>query len=306
MHGFEGPVNISSGTHRCKRAEDTFIEAADALGYSELKDLQNLDANNGTERWMKYVGPNGRRQDSAHRYIHPKLRSGQYPNLHVICDKQVIKVLFDDNKRAVGVEYQTNPKSQPNPEFMVAKQTPRTVRAKKMVVVSAGANGTPLILERSGVGDAKILQRAGVPMIQELPGVGNDYQDHHLTLYAYRTSLTKNETINAFSDGRFDLQEAIRANHELLGTNAMDACKINIFFIPASKKMRKISNIHLHSRQVQTNRRGGRCPWSGLQSRLGSRFQGRSEQAFDDYRHVPRVLRRPLYAPGRQRIRLYG
>ena len=67
MHGFEGPVNISSGTHRCKRAEDTFIEAADALGYSELKDLQNLDANNGTERWMKYVGPNGRRQDSAHR-----------------------------------------------------------------------------------------------------------------------------------------------------------------------------------------------------------------------------------------------
>ena len=242
MHGFEGPVNISSGTHRCKRAEDTFIEAADALGYSELKDLQNLDANNGTERWMKYVGPNGRRQDSAHRYIHPKLRSGQYPNLHVICDKQVIKVLFDDNKRAVGVEYQTNPKSQPNPEFMVAKQTPRTVRAKKMVVVSAGANGTPLILERSGVGDAKILQRAGVPMIQELPGVGNDYQDHHLTLYAYRTSLTKNETINAFSDGRFDLQEAIRANHELLGTNAMDACKLK------SARLKISSNLTISQR----------------------------------------------------------
>jgi alcohol oxidase len=230
VHGFDGPTNISSGTHRCKRAEDTFIQAADALGYSELKDLQNLDANNGTERWMKYIGPNGRRQDSAHQYIHPKLRSGKYPNLHVMCDKQVIKILFDNNKRAVGVEYQTNAKSQPNPEFMVAKQTPRTVRARKMVVVSAGANGTPLILERSGVGDAKILQRAGVPMIQELPGVGNDYQDHHLTLYAYRTSLTPNETINAFSDGRIDLQEAIRANHELLGTNAMDACKSHFVF----------------------------------------------------------------------------
>ena len=224
-HGYDGPVNVSGGTHRARGAENAFIDAADKLGYHELKDLQNLDANNGTERWMKYVGPNGRRQDAAHRYLHPKLRSGDYPNLHVLCEKQVIRVLFDDNKRAVGVEYQTNPKFLANPEFMTAKQTPRTLRARKLVICSAGANATPLILERSGVGDPKILKHAGVPVIEENPGVGNDYQDHHLTLYSYRTSLSPNDTINGFADGRFDIQEAIRASHELLGTNAMDACK---------------------------------------------------------------------------------
>lgn len=224
-HGHDGPINVSGGTHRCKKAENAFIDAADQLGYHELKDLQNLDANNGTERWMKYVGPNGRRQDAAHRFLHPKLRSGEYPNLHVLCEKQVVRVLFDENKRAVGVEYQTNPKFQSNPEFMTAKQAPRTVSARRMVVCSAGANGTPLILERSGVGDPKILEQAGVPLVEDLPGVGNDYQDHHLTLYAYRTDLSPRDTINAFADGRFDVHEAIRNTDELLGTNAMDACK---------------------------------------------------------------------------------
>lgn len=108
---------------------------------------------------------------------------------------------------------------------MTAKQTPRTVKARKMVVLSAGANGTPLILERSGVGQKNILKRAGVPLVEELDGVGHDYQDHHLTLYAYRTNLNKRDTINAFSDGRIDVAQAIKDTDELLGTNAMDACE---------------------------------------------------------------------------------
>lgn len=94
------------------------MEAAAALGYPEYKDLQNLDNNNGVERYQKYIGPDGSRQDSAHRYLHPKLQSGDYPNLHVLVEKQVIKVLLDDDKRAVGVEYQTNPKFMANPEFL--------------------------------------------------------------------------------------------------------------------------------------------------------------------------------------------
>ncbi|CZR62706.1 related to alcohol oxidase [Phialocephala subalpina] len=216
-HGYDGPINISSGTFRAKRAENDFIEAAAKIGYHELKDLQNLDANDGVERWLRYVGPDGRRQDAAHRYLHPKLQSGDYPNLHVLVESQVVRVLFDDNKRAVGVEYQPNPKSQ------AGNVSVRTVGASKMVVVSSGAIGTPLTLERSGVGDPTILKRAGVPVVEALPGVGNDYQDHHLTLYAYRTSLTPRETINGFTDGRFNVQESIKKNDELLGWNSMDA-----------------------------------------------------------------------------------
>ncbi|KAJ9646228.1 hypothetical protein H2204_000891 [Knufia peltigerae] len=217
-HGYDGPINVSSGTFRAKRAENEFIDAAAKLGYPEFKDLQNLDANNGTERWLRYVGPDGKRQDAAHRYIHPKLQSGQYPNLHVLVQHQVVRVLFNENKRAGGVVIQANPK------FEDASRTARrVVRATKMVVLSTGANATPLILERSGIGQAEYVKRAGVPMIEELPGVGNDYQDHHLTLYAYRTSLSPRETINAFADGRFNVQEMIKNKDELLGWNSMDA-----------------------------------------------------------------------------------
>ncbi|KAK5102715.1 hypothetical protein LTS08_003515 [Lithohypha guttulata] len=223
-HGYDGPVNISRGTFIAHRAENSFIDAAKEVGYPEVKDLQTLDNNNAIERYLRYVGPNGRRQDAAHRFLHPKLQSGEHPNLHVLVEKQVIKILFDDNKRAVGVEYQTNPKFMPNPEFIAAGYTsPRTVRASKMVIISAGANATPLILERSGVGDPKILERAGIPVIEDLPSVGTDYQDHHLTLWTYRTNLSPRECINGFADGRFDIAEAIRNGDELLGTNAMDA-----------------------------------------------------------------------------------
>lgn len=208
------------------------MEAAAQMGYPEVDDLQNLDNNNAVERYLRYVGPNGRRSDAAHTYIHPKLRSGKYPNLHVLVEKQVIRVLFDENKRAVGVEYQTNPKFMANPEFLNnGYASPRSVRARKMVVVSAGAIGTPLILERSGVGDQKILKGAGVSVVEDLPGVGNDYQDHHLTLYSYRTNLSPRETINGFSDGRFDIQNAISESDELLGTNAMDARKFFCIFL---------------------------------------------------------------------------
>lgn len=144
--------------------------------------------------------------------------------MHVLVEKQVLKVLFDDDKRANGVEYQTNPKYMANPEFLATGYTAvRSVHARKMVVVSAGANGTPGILERSGLGDPKVLENAGIPVLEDLPGVGSDYQDHHLSLWTYRTNLKPRECINGFQDGRWDIDEAIRNSDELLGTNAMDA-----------------------------------------------------------------------------------
>jgi alcohol oxidase len=223
-HGFDGPVNISKGTHVCSRAENAFVDAAAKLGYEEAKDLQNLDANNAIERYYKYIGPNGRRQDAAHRYVYPKLFSNDYPNLHVLFEKQVVKVLFDENKRATGVEYQTNPTTLANPEFLSTGYTAtRSIKARKLVVVSTGANATPGVLERSGLGDPEVLKTAKIPVVEELPGVGKDYQDHHLSLWTYRTNLSPKETLNGYQDGRVDINEAIRNSDELLGTNGMDA-----------------------------------------------------------------------------------
>jgi alcohol oxidase len=72
----------------------------------------------------------------------------------------------DSGERAIGIEYTANELGLP---VFAAK-------AKKLVVVSAGAFGSPSILERSGIGSSSILERHGIPVIVDLPGVGENYQ----------------------------------------------------------------------------------------------------------------------------------
>ncbi|EFQ25853.1 GMC oxidoreductase [Colletotrichum graminicola] len=219
-HGDSGPVHISSGGFRVKDAEDDILAAAKQTGYPEIRDLQNLDTNNGYERWMRYVSPEGRRQDAAHTFLHPRLEDGKHPNLHVVVESKVIRVLFDDNKRAIGVEYTPNPQYQA--VLSTTKHPVQTVRARKMVVLSCGACGTPSVLERSGLGDKKVLDKAGVPVVADLPGVGHDYQDHHLLLYPYKTALKPEETLDDILSRRISHEEAIERKHKMLGWNGVD------------------------------------------------------------------------------------
>ncbi|KAL0932644.1 putative alcohol dehydrogenase [Colletotrichum truncatum] len=219
-HGTSGPVHISSGGFRVPGAEDDILAAAKQKGYPEIRDLQNLEANNGYERWMRYVSPDGKRQDSAHTFLHPLLEDGKHPNLHVLVESKVVRVLFDDNKRAVGVEYT------PNPDYQAVLNTTRhpirSVKARKLVVVSCGACGTPPVLERSGVGNRKVLEKAGIPVVSDLPGVGHDYQDHHLILYPYKAALKPDETLDELFSGRTSHEDAIAQKHKMLGWNGVD------------------------------------------------------------------------------------
>ncbi|KAI0181677.1 alcohol oxidase-like protein [Hypoxylon sp. FL1284] len=212
-HGYDGPVHISSGTYKAPRSEDDFIAAANTLGYPEIVDIQDLDSNNGVQRSMRYISPDGKRQDTAHAYLHPRLNDGSHPNLHVLVESKVVRVLFD-NTRAVGIEFQ--PSANPSQDSV------KSVKARKMVVVSSGALGTPSILERSGVGSPEILQRAGVEVVADLPGVGENYSDHHLYISPYRTSLGPEETVDGLVAGRVDPVELMKNNDKVLGWNAMD------------------------------------------------------------------------------------
>jgi alcohol oxidase len=184
------------------------------LGYPEVVDVNDLDSNNGVQRALRFIGPDGKRQDTAHRYLHPRIQDGKHPNLLVLVESQVLRVLFQGNK-ASGIEYQANP-------IFQSQSTKRTVKARKMVIVSAGTFGTPLLLERSGVGDPKILKRADVPIVAEVPGVGNGYQDHHLLMYPYQTSLEPSETADGLANGGIDMTEVISTNASILGWNAQD------------------------------------------------------------------------------------
>lgn len=75
-------------------------------------------------------------------------------------------------KRAAGVEYLPNAMVHPDLE----QGEVRTVRASRMVVLSAGAFGSPAILERSGIGAAHLMRSLKIETFVDLPGVGENYQ----------------------------------------------------------------------------------------------------------------------------------
>ncbi|KAI6443543.1 hypothetical protein MCOR03_001745 [Pyricularia oryzae] len=188
VHGSTGPIHISSGTYRNEELTTDFIRAVTSLGFPETADLQDLESVDAVSRHLRFVSPAGDRSDSAHAYLHPLLRDGQHPNLHVLVEHNVSRVLFDDDddKQACGIELVPNPlfhpQSPPSPPFTVKSRL-------NAVVLSAGALCTPSILERSGIGAAAVLERAGVPLKVDLPAVGENLQDHHMLLVPFRSAF---------------------------------------------------------------------------------------------------------------------
>lgn len=219
VHGDKGPVAVSRGTYEVKKSEDDFINAAAKAGWAEHADLQDLDSNNGVQRAKRFIGQDGIRSDAAHAYIHPRLGDEGHANLHILLETQVGKVLFD-GKRAVGVEVRANPKTQ-------SDSLTQTIKARKLVVLSAGALGSPLILERSGLGDSDILKAADIPIITPIPGIGKNYQDHHLLSYSYKSNLEPHETFDEIFGGRVDIGQMIQTKDPRLGWNGQEVtCKI--------------------------------------------------------------------------------
>lgn len=175
-----------------------------------------MEAINSVARAYRYIGSNGRREDVVTRYLLPLLSNGKYPNLHVLTETEVIRVLFDSDKRASGLEIR------PNPIFQDKAEPVRTVTARKLVILTAGALGTPPILERSGVGSRDILDKAGVSVVVELPGVGKTYDDHQLLVAPYHSNLESRQTLDDLVRGRVDVGALIASNDSILGWNAQD------------------------------------------------------------------------------------
>lgn len=137
---------------------DAFFAAARQAGYQVLSDI-NGRRQEGFGRQDQTVD-RGLRWGASRAYLHPVRRR---KNLEVRTGALVTRVLFAGN-RAIGVEY------------MRGKRR-HIVRARE-VVLSGGAINTPQLLQLSGIGDPRHLRGLGVPVIADLPGVGQDLQDH--------------------------------------------------------------------------------------------------------------------------------
>src|SRR2546421_228241 len=118
--------------------------------------------------WCQQTRGGRRRASTARTYLHPALKR---PNLQLVTGALVHRVLFD-GKRATGVEFSRNGRIE-------------RADAAREVILSAGAIGSPHILQLSGVGDPEHLAKIGVPVTHELRGVGKNMQDHYVARVSY-------------------------------------------------------------------------------------------------------------------------
>jgi alcohol oxidase len=176
-HGYNGPIKVSTGGCKLAISED-FIRVGTEYHKRPFSDDSNdLETCNTYSPWFKYIdGTIGTRSDAAHHYVYNQAHNS---NLQIWVGKRVKRVIFEDT-RAVGVEFTDDPMSCPDADLSSS-----TVRASKLVVVSAGAFGSPAILERSGIGAEAILKRCDIQQLVDLPGVGENYRDHNIVVVPY-------------------------------------------------------------------------------------------------------------------------
>ena len=156
--GKHGPLVLERGP-ATSPLFGAFFEAVQQAGYA-LTDDVNGYRQEGFAPFDRNIR-RGRRLSAARAYLHPVLKR---PNLELETRAQVTRVLFQGT-RAVGVEYRSG------------KGPLKQARAGE-VILCGGSINTPQVLELSGVGDAKALGALGINMVHDLPGVGENLQDH--------------------------------------------------------------------------------------------------------------------------------
>src|SRR5271154_2438448 len=174
-HHAAGPLDVSD-LRTQHELHDAFITAAEQAGYKRNADF------NGAEQ--DGVGPlqvtvrNMRRCSAAVAYLRPAMRR---PNLRVEIRALAHRVLFE-GKRAIGLEY--------SQDGIV-----RRARARREVLLAGGSINSPQLLQLSGVGPRQLLQEHGIAVVHDLPGVGENLQDHlnSRVVYRARRANTLNE-----------------------------------------------------------------------------------------------------------------
>jgi choline dehydrogenase-like flavoprotein len=166
-HGQAGPLNVAR-LRTDNPFHQIFLQAAREAGFPICEDFngrkpQGLGIYQVTQK-------NGERCSAARAYVDPHL--GKRANLNVECRARVLRILVE-GKRAVGVEYQQGGQR-------------KTMRARREIVLSAGAIQSPQLLMLSGIGDGNKLRQFGIDTLHHLPGVGRNLQDHPDFVFGFK------------------------------------------------------------------------------------------------------------------------
>jgi choline dehydrogenase-like flavoprotein len=213
LHGGTGPLNVADQRSPSQFSR-YFVEAAQQAGYA-----WNGDFNGPTQEGVGYyqvTQHNGERWNAVRAYLRGPDNVSSWPNLHVLTDTQAVRIVFD-GKRATGVEVRRGG------EVM-------TLTARREVIVSSGAFGSPQLLMASGIGPAEHLRELGVPVVVAAPDVGRNLQEH-VDVLLYQLKVPTTELLGASVSGAWRmLREWRRYKRERAGMLTSNIAEAGGFF----------------------------------------------------------------------------
>ena len=211
--GGDGPqtIELCPATHPLDRA---FLEAGLEAGYERTQD-QNGARHEGFHIAQSFTR-NGRRCSTARAYLHPVR---QRANLTVLSKTLTRRIVFDGT-RAVGIEAQTG-------------DTISRYEASREVILSAGTINSPQLLLLSGVGSAAQLRSHDIPLIADLPAVGQYLEDHQIVPIQYATP--KGVSLSHRFRGARSYGIGLRWLLSKSGLGASTLCETGCFFRSSDK-----------------------------------------------------------------------
>ncbi|UFQ98109.1 choline dehydrogenase [Pseudomonas wenzhouensis] len=273
-HGGDGPVSVTTPKNGNNPLFHAMIEAGVQAGYPRTDDLNGYQQE-GFGPMDRTVTPQGRRASTARGYLD---QARARANLTIVTHATTDRILFD-GKRAIGVAY-----------LQGDDRTPLNVHARREVLLCAGAIASPQILQRSGVGPAALLREFDIPVVQDLPGVGENLQDH-LELYL---QYACKEPVSIFPATKWWNQPAIGANWLFRGKGLGASNQFEAGGFIRSREDFAWPNIQYHFLPVAINYNGSKgVQEHGFQAHMGSMrspSRGRIRLKSRDPREHPSIL----------------
>ena len=207
-HGVGGPLNVSDVTTG-HVVSDAVVEACVEAGIPRNPDVNGADQEGVC--YYQLTVKNGQRCSAAVAYLHPVMSRA---NLRIETHALATRVIFE-GKRAVGVEYLQNGER-------------KVARAKREVILAGGAVNSPQLLQLSGVGPGALLAEHGIAVVADLPGVGENLQDHYVISTTYRLKAGV-VSVNELTKGARFVGETLKYLFQRKGLLSLSAAHIAAF-----------------------------------------------------------------------------
>jgi choline dehydrogenase len=248
FHGGDGPLKVSDIAARHELIE-AFIEGAAQVGVPRTEDF-----NGATQEGAGYyqlTTHKGWRCSTAKAYL---TTAKNRPNLRIATEALATRLVLD-GRRAVGITYRQGGET-------------KTARCRAEVLLAAGSIQSPQLLQLSGIGPRALLERFGVPVVHDLPGVGENLQDHLQIRLGYECAkpITTNDQLNSwFGQASMGMEWLMHRTGPLAVGINQGGCFMRALKDESGNPVAATPDIQFHVATLSADMAGGKVhPYSGF------------------------------------------